>query len=85
MEDRQRFVEDKPYQPIAESALVIKCCDMASGREQAIFYSNNCSVRIAKHAVCHKIQQAAISCSPNMKRNATVRRTLQDWNNFAQL
>jgi hypothetical protein len=73
MEDRQRFVEGNPYEPSAESALVIKSRDMASGREQTIFYSNNCSVRIAKHAVCDKIQQAAISRSPNVKGNALVR------------
>ena len=73
VEDRQRFVEGKPYQPIAESALVIKCCDIASGREQAIFYNDNCSVRIANHAVRNEIQQAAISLSPNGKRNAVVR------------
>jgi hypothetical protein len=73
MEDRQRFVKGKPYQPITECALVIKCRDMASGREQAIFYSNKGSVRIAKHAVCDKIQQAAVSRSPDVKRNAAVR------------
>ena len=73
VEDRQRFVEGKPYQPAAESALMIKCRDIASGREQAIFYSNNCSVRIAKHAVCDKIQQAAISRRPNIKRHTVVR------------
>src|SRR5580704_14526020 len=85
MEDRQRFVEGKPHQPIAESALVVKCRDMASSRDQATFYSNNRTVRIAKHVVCHKIQQAAISRRPNTKRNAVVRCVLQDWNNFAQL
>jgi hypothetical protein len=56
MEDRKRFVEGKPYQPTAESALVIKGRDIVSGQGQTIFYSNNCSVRIAKHAVCDKIQ-----------------------------
>ena len=72
VEDRQRFVEGKPYQPTAEIALVIKCREMARGTEKTIFYSKNCSVRIAKHAVCDKIQQAAISRSPNVKRNALV-------------
>jgi hypothetical protein len=73
VEDSQRFVEGNPYQPTAKSALVIKCGDVASGREQTIFYSNNCGVSIAKYAVCDKIQQAAISRRPNIKRNAVVR------------
>ncbi len=73
VEDRQRFVERKPYQPIAELALVIKSREMARGPEQTIFYSNSCSVRIAKHAICDKIQQVVISRRPNVKRNPVVR------------
>jgi len=73
VEDRHRFVEGKPYQPTAESALMIKGRGMASGRAQTIFYSNYGSVRIAKHAVCDKIDQAVISRRPNVKRNAIVR------------
>jgi len=73
VEDRQSFVDGEPYQPTAESALTIKCRDMLSGRVQALFYGNNGFVRIAKHAVCDKIQQAAISRRPNIKRNAAVR------------
>jgi hypothetical protein len=67
VEDSQRFVERKPYQPTAESAFVIKYRDMASGREQAIFYSDNCPLRIAKHAVRDEIEQAVISLRPNIK------------------
>jgi hypothetical protein len=73
VEDSQRLVEGKPYQPTAESALVIKCRHMASGGEQTIFYSNNGSVRITKDAVCDKIQQATISLRLDIKRNAAVR------------
>jgi hypothetical protein len=72
VEDRQRLVKGKPYQPTAESALVIECRGMANGREQAIFYSKDRSVRIAKHAVCDKIQQVAISRCSRIKRNAIV-------------
>jgi hypothetical protein len=85
VEDRQRFVEGKPYQPTAESALVIKGRGMASGRAQTIFCGNYGSVRTAKHAVCDKIQQAVISRRPNVKKDLVVRRTLKDRNNFAQL
>jgi hypothetical protein len=73
VEDRQRFFERKPYQPIAELALVLKSREMARRPEQTIFYSNNRSVRIAKHAICDKIQQAVISRRPNVKRNPVVR------------
>jgi hypothetical protein len=57
VEARQSFVESKAYQPIAESALAIKRHDMLGGRVQTIFYSNSGSIRIAKHAVCDKIQR----------------------------
>jgi hypothetical protein len=66
VEDRQSFVHGEPYEPTAESALAIKCGDMLRGRVQAIFYSNGRSARIAKHPVCDKIQQAAISRCPNI-------------------
>ena len=66
VEDRQSFVDGEPYEPTAESALAIECRDMLSGQVQAIIYSNDGSVRIAKHAVCDKIQQAAISRCPNI-------------------
>src|SRR5258708_2287581 len=72
VEDRQRFFERKPYQPTAEIALVIKSREMARGPEQTIFYSNSCSVRISKHAICVKIQQPVISRRPNVKRNPFV-------------
>jgi len=72
VEDRQRFFERKPYQPTAEIALVIKSREMARGPEQTIFYGNSCSVRISKHAICDKIQQAVISRRPNVKRNPVV-------------
>jgi hypothetical protein len=66
VKDRQSFVHGAPYEPTAESALAIKCRDMLSGRVQAIFYSNGGSVRIAKHPICDKMQQAAISGCPNI-------------------
>ena len=85
MEDRQRFVEGKPHQPTAESALAVKCPDMTKGHEQTIFYSNISFVRIAKHAVRDKMEQTAISRCPNIKRHALVRRTLPDRSSSVQL
>jgi hypothetical protein len=38
VEDRQRFVEGKPDQPITENALMIKCRDIASARERAFVF-----------------------------------------------
>lgn len=72
MEDRESFVDGDPYQPAPESALAIKCRDTVRCREQAIFYGNIGSVRIAKHAVCDKMEQAAISRCPNIKGHSFV-------------
>jgi hypothetical protein len=75
---RQRLVDGDPYQPTAESALAIECRDTVRSREKTILYSNIGSVRIAKHAVCDKMEQAAVSRCPDIKRRALVRRTFQD-------
>src|SRR6266481_5960657 len=82
---RQRLVDGDPYQPAAESAFAIECRDTVRSREKTILYSNIGSVRIAKHAVCDKMEQAAISRCPNIKRHAHVRRTLPDRSSFVQL
>jgi len=85
VQDRQRFVDGDPYQPPAESALAVKCPDMAKSREQTIFYSNISFVRIAKYAVGDKMEQAAIPRCLNIKRPALFRRTLPDRGSSVQL
>jgi hypothetical protein len=82
---RQSFVDDDPYQPTAESALAIKYCNTVRYREQTVFYSNISSVRIAKHAVRDKMEQAAISRCPNIRGHTVVRRILPDRISFVQL
>src|SRR5260370_32999619 len=82
VEDRQSFVDGEPYQPTAKGALAIKCRDVLGGRIKTIVYSNSGSVRIAEHAVCDKIQQAAISRCPNIKRHPGFPRTVRDRNAF---
>jgi hypothetical protein len=84
-EDRQSFVDGKPYKPTAESALAIKCRYVVTGREQAIFYSNIGPVRIAKHAVCDRMEQATISRCPNIRRPAVVGRNPRDRNSFLRV
>jgi hypothetical protein len=82
---RQGLVDGDPYQPTAESALAIECRDMVRSREKTILYSNIGSIRIAKHAVCDKMEQAAISRCPDIERRALVRRTFPDRSSFMQL
>ncbi len=82
---RQSFVDGQPYEPTAESALAIKCRYVARGREQTILYSNIGSVGIAKHALCDKMQQAAISRCPNVRRPAVVRQDSRDRNSFVRV
>jgi hypothetical protein len=57
---RQGFVNGAPYQPTAESTLALKCPNIAKRREQAVLYSYVGSVRIAKHSVRDRVEQAAI-------------------------
>jgi len=85
VEDRQSFVHGDPYQPPAESAVAVKCPEMAKSHEQTIFYSNISFVRIAKHAVRDKMQQAAITRCPNIKRPALFRRAIPDRSSSVQL
>jgi hypothetical protein len=85
VKDSQSFVEGDPYQPIPESALAIKGCGVTRGRDQTIFDSSIGHVRIAKHAVCDKMEQTSISRYSSMKRHAVVRRNLSDRNTFVQL
>ena len=82
---RQRLVDGDPYQPTAESAVAIECRDTARSREKTILYSDIGSVRIAKHAVCDKMEQAAISRCPDIERRALVRRTFPHRSSFLQL
>src|SRR6266851_5249264 len=82
---RQSFVDGDPYQPTAESALAIKYRDSVRCREQTILYSNGGSVGIAKHAVCDRTEQAAISRRPNIRRPAVVRRNPRDGNSFVRV
>jgi len=85
VEDGQSFVDGDPYQPTAESAVAVKCPDMAKSREQTIFYSNISLVRIAKYAVGDKMEQAAISRCLNIKGRAPFRRSLPDRGSSVQL
>jgi hypothetical protein len=64
--DHQGFVDDEPHQPTAKGALAIKCCDMSSGPVETIVYSNSGLIRIAKHAVCDEMEQAATSLSATL-------------------
>ena len=82
MKYRQSFVDGKPYQPTAEGALAIKCRYVVTGREQAIFYSNGGSVRTAKHTVCDRMEQAAISRRPDIRRPTVIRRNSRGGNSF---
>src|SRR6266478_9491769 len=85
MKDRQSFVDGKPYQPTAESALAIKGRYVARGREQTIFYSNSGSVRIVKYAACDKMEQATISRCPNVRRPAIVRQNSRERTSFVRV
>jgi len=82
MNYRQGFVNGAPDQPTAESALAIKCPNMAKRREQAVLYSFIGSVRIAKHPVCDSVEQAAILRCPKIRRHTVVRRILPYRNSF---
>jgi hypothetical protein len=84
MKYHQSFVDGDPYQPTAESALTIKCRYTVRRREQTILYSNIGSVRIAKHAVCERMEQAAISRRPNI-RPAVVHPNSRDRNSFVRV
>src|SRR6267143_6458928 len=85
MKYRQSFVDGKPYQPTAESALATKGRCVARSREQTIFYSNSGPVRIAKHAVCDRMEQAAISRRPSIRRPVVVRQNSGDRNSFVRV
>jgi hypothetical protein len=85
MKDRQSFVDGKPYQPTAESALAIKGRYVARGREQTIFYSHSGSVRIVKYAACDKMEQTTISRCPNVRRPAIVRQNFRDRTSFVRV
>jgi hypothetical protein len=81
VEDHQSFFDEEPDQPTAKGALAIKCCDMLSGPVETIVYSNSRFIRVAKHALCDEMEQAAISWSPNAKRHYPVFcRTFRDRN-----
>src|ERR1700730_593832 len=79
---RQSFIDGDPYQPTAEGALAIKCRGTIRCREQTIVHSDIGSVGIAKYAVCDRMEQAAISRRPDIRRPAVGRRNPRGGNWF---